>query len=503
MPKTQLQLTNAVLALIGEQSLLSSTSGSLAAIATDAINTAITNVAQETRANIFETTLQTNVTDTNYLDAAYVLPASVLQVYTVSLRQSIGSSYGDNLIQLEFQPLESLPSVPSYCVVGSNLFVSPTIARPCSLYIRALQGTQLPGVDGTDSGLPDLVIPAVQHTAASILALSYLDDPDQAAIQQKIAQALLDKLKSQTGVARAKAFNITGGARNTNGFANGGLNPGISAVVYAPLASPAFTGTPTAPTATTGDNTTQIATDAFVQNSLAGYLTIAAAAATYLTTATAASTYATLASLSSYLTTAAASATYATISSLSSYLTTATATATYLTQTAAAATYATISSLASYLTTSVAASTYAPLASPSLTGTPSAPTAATGTSTTQLATTAFVKGDTSWTLVSLSTPWSNFGSGYRSLSYAKYGDGLVKVSGVIACSSTPTGVIFTLPTGYRPSGQIIINAPAGFSSTTLVVSLYITTTGAVTWLGSSGSPTSLVYLSLEFEFSTL
>lgn len=38
---------------------------------------------------------------------------------------------------------------------------------------------------------------------------------------------------------------------------------------YAPLASPALTGTPTAPTATAGTNTTQIATTAFVQTAIA------------------------------------------------------------------------------------------------------------------------------------------------------------------------------------------------------------------------------------------
>ena len=38
----------------------------------------------------------------------------------------------------------------------------------------------------------------------------------------------------------------------------------------APLASPAFTGTPTAPTATSGTNTTQIATTAFVQSAVGG-----------------------------------------------------------------------------------------------------------------------------------------------------------------------------------------------------------------------------------------
>lgn len=47
----------------------------------------------------------------------------------------------------------------------------------------------------------------------------------------------------------------------------------------APIASPAFTGTPTAPTATAGTNTTQVATTAFVVAAVAG-VTIPAASAT-------------------------------------------------------------------------------------------------------------------------------------------------------------------------------------------------------------------------------
>ena len=39
---------------------------------------------------------------------------------------------------------------------------------------------------------------------------------------------------------------------------------------YAPLASPALTGSPTAPTASGGTNTTQIATTAFVTSALSG-----------------------------------------------------------------------------------------------------------------------------------------------------------------------------------------------------------------------------------------
>ena len=77
---------------------------------------------------------------------------------------------------------------------------------------------------------------------------------------------------------------------------------------YAPLASPALTGTPTAPTATTGDSSTQIATTAFVSGAI----------------------------------------------------------------------------------TDLNISQYAPLASPSFTGTPTAPTAAESTNNTQIATTSFV-----------------------------------------------------------------------------------------------------------------
>jgi hypothetical protein len=49
-----------------------------------------------------------------------------------------------------------------------------------------------------------------------------------------------------------------------------GITAATAAGTYAPLASPAFTGTPTAPTAAGGTNSTQIATTAFVQSALSG-----------------------------------------------------------------------------------------------------------------------------------------------------------------------------------------------------------------------------------------
>lgn len=58
---------------------------------------------------------------------------------------------------------------------------------------------------------------------------------------------------------------------------------------YAPLASPAFTGTPTAPTAATGTNTTQIATTAFVQQEMSALSPVRSATGTISTSATTAS----------------------------------------------------------------------------------------------------------------------------------------------------------------------------------------------------------------------
>ena len=108
---------------------------------------------------------------------------------------------------------------------------------------------------------------------------------------------------------------------------------------YAPLASPALTGTPTAPTAGSGTNTTQIATTAFVSVAIADLVD-------------------------------SAPGTLDTLNEL-------------------AAALGDDPNFATTVTDSIALK--APLASPALTGTPTAPTATGGTNTTQLATTAFVQ----------------------------------------------------------------------------------------------------------------
>lgn len=159
----------------------------------------------------------------------------------------------------------------------------------------------------------------------------------------------------------------------------------VKAQGYATLASPVLTGTPTAPTPATADNTTKIATTAYVQ------------AQGYLTSATAGTTYAPLAS-------PALTGTPTAPTPLTADNTTKVATTAYvkaqlvspaLTGTPTAPTPATADNSTTIATTAyVKAQGYATLASPAFTGTPTAPTPATADNTTKVATTAYVQAQT-------------------------------------------------------------------------------------------------------------
>jgi len=73
-----------------------------------------------------------------------------------------------------------------------------------------------------------------------------------------------------------KGTNLANATLSGDAVAFGQLTTVLSA--YAPLASPAFTGTPTAPTAAAGTNTTQLATTGFVTSS--GFAPLASPALT-------------------------------------------------------------------------------------------------------------------------------------------------------------------------------------------------------------------------------
>ena len=77
--------------------------------------------------------------------------------------------------------------------------------------------------------------------------------------------------------------STTAPSSDTSHWSKYNITPGTT---YAPINSPAFTGTPTSPTPTTSDNSTKIATTAYVKNNLSTYAPINSPAFTGTPTST-------------------------------------------------------------------------------------------------------------------------------------------------------------------------------------------------------------------------
>jgi hypothetical protein len=181
----------------------------------------------------------------------------------------------------------------------------------------------------------------------------------------------------------------------------------ITAAGGAPLASPAFTGTPTAPTPAPGDSDTSIATTAFVTAAIGAAGGVASfngrnGAVTLVVTDVTNAGGAALASPAFTGTPTAPTA--------------AAGTSTAQLATTAFVALAVLGSVTSFNSRTGAVTLTGPditgaggalIASPAFTGTPSAPTAVPGTSTTQLATTAFVQANVPSSVPSANVPASS------------------------------------------------------------------------------------------------
>jgi hypothetical protein len=200
------------------------------------------------------------------------------------------------------------------------------------------------------TGLPSLGSAAFQNTSAFMQPSNNLSDLissstarinlglGTAAVQNsgtflQTANNLSDVVAATARTNLGLVASATTDTTNASNITTGTLNAARLPAVYAPIASPGLTGTPTAPTATVGTNTTQLATTEFVQSALPAVPVSSVAGKTGAVTLVEAD----------------------------------------------------ISGLVSNLALKAA------LASPAFTGTPTAPTATAGTNTTQLATTAFVQ----------------------------------------------------------------------------------------------------------------
>lgn len=103
---------------------------------------------------------------------------------------------------------------------------------------------------------------------------------------------------------------------------------------------------------------------------------------------------------------------------------------------------------------------------------------------------------TAWTAPTLAAGWSNSGGAYQVAKYRKHGD-VVQLRGMIqkATAGVVDEVIFTFPTGYRPSARerrVCARGTAG------VVIFEIDTSGNFRW--ESGLANT--QLSLDCEFAT-
>jgi hypothetical protein len=204
MPNT-LDLINNVCSLIGERPLASST-GSLGGIVRSALNNALYTVAQNTRSAEFEKFITFNATNSDYTVPIGTLPSSVVKVREVSFRTAAPNV---QIYKLSEQDLDLLPYWRSYTIIGNNVYLSPMINRPVIIYLLT---TNVPTLNADGDALPfsDALVGAVSHTAAAILCVSYIDDPNAAALHSRISNDLIVTARNNTGVGRGRKFNMGG-----------------------------------------------------------------------------------------------------------------------------------------------------------------------------------------------------------------------------------------------------------------------------------------------------
>jgi hypothetical protein len=192
-----LEFINSILALVGEQRL-ASTSGSLGTLTKNVAQSAVVSVAAAVRPQQFEKLVVVS-------NQVQPLPDSILQIFSVFL-----SSQGQ-LLKLSQLPLEALSNNVGYSIVGNTMYLSPRIVTtPLEVKVHCLVVPQLPLSDDDDVGIDFILLPAIQHVAASTLLVSYLDDANQAAIHKNIADQLIITLRGTTGISRGRQFNIGG-----------------------------------------------------------------------------------------------------------------------------------------------------------------------------------------------------------------------------------------------------------------------------------------------------
>jgi hypothetical protein len=149
-----------------------------------------------------------------------------------------------------------------------------TVVLPSTTSIGTVTSTELGYISGVTSAI-QTQISGKQSVVANVsdVEIGYLDG-----VTSPIQTQLGNKQAVVANVSDTEIGYLDGVTSAIQTQLDAKLASATAASTYAPLVSPALTGTPTAPLAVTGTNTTQVATTSFVQQELAVLTTGAPAA---------------------------------------------------------------------------------------------------------------------------------------------------------------------------------------------------------------------------------
>lgn len=201
---TILETINNGLRLCGEQELLN-TNSTLGSLARACLQTAVDEVVAQTRHSAFVELLTIAVTQTDYLLPAAAIPSTVVQVLDVFLRTT---STPASLVRLKQNNLESLDSNFDFSIVGSSIYLGWKLTRPLTLVLKTVRSVSASGLDSSNLDVPLELEAAVNHMLAALLAQSFVDDANNAALHLRTAQSIMQRVRNRKGLLSTTSFNM-------------------------------------------------------------------------------------------------------------------------------------------------------------------------------------------------------------------------------------------------------------------------------------------------------
>jgi hypothetical protein len=201
---TLLTHVNNTLAQIGEQPLLS-TVGNLGTLVKRELQSALFTLVAETRHSSFLTLTDFTVTAPSPLTPSFALPLQTTQVKSVYYKDTLDPAFPvlTKLLPRELQQLTRLSSI-GYAVVGSNVHIGQAFVRPFTATLEAYICPDLSLLaDGAAVVLPAEVLNALEVVAASLVAVSYIDDLAAQRTLETRATVEVEQLRKRAGALRA------------------------------------------------------------------------------------------------------------------------------------------------------------------------------------------------------------------------------------------------------------------------------------------------------------